>query len=90
MKNQILGLKISWSGKGLDEKCYHHYGNKKKLFIQVDKKYFRPLDIDYLRGDFAKARRLLKFKPKYTLLDLAKEMLKSDLEQHQIKIHRYK
>jgi len=87
---KILGLKISWSGKGLNEKCYHHIGNKKKLFVQVDKKYFRPLDINYLRGDFTKARRLLKFSPKYTLLDLAKEMLKSDLEQHQIKIHRYK
>ncbi len=48
---KYLNMKISWSGKGLNTKAYHHINGKKELLIKVDKKYFRPLDIDHLRGD---------------------------------------
>ena len=48
--------------------------------IKIEKKYFRPLDINYLRGDSSKAKKILKFKPKYKFYDLIKEMLISDIE----------
>ena len=50
-----------------------------KLIIKVDKKYFRPLDIDYLRGDPKKAFKELNFKLKYTFKMLVKDMLDSDM-----------
>ncbi len=78
---KLLSIKILWKGKGLNEKCYDLSNNKKKLFIRVDKKYFRPLDINYLRGDYSKAKRILKFKPKYKISDLIKEMLLSDIKK---------
>ena len=87
---KILGIKIIWKGKGLKEKAYSVIGKNKKLFIKIEKKYFRPLDINYLRGDFSKARKILKFKPKYNLIDLATEMIKSDLNQQKNKIYRFK
>ena len=78
---KILNIKIIWKGKGLNEKAYVNKINRKNLLIEVDKKYFRPLDIDYLRGDYSKAKRILKFKPKYTFESLVREMLSSDIKK---------
>ena len=82
MSCKILGIKIVWKGKGLNEKAYHIVGKKNKIFIKIDKKYFRPLDIDYLRGDYSKAKKQLKFKPKYNVKDLIKEMLDEDIKRY--------
>ncbi len=79
---KILNLKILWRGKGYNEKAYIDKVSKKNIFISVDKKYFRPLDINYLRGDYSKAKRILKFKPKYKFRDLVEEMLISDIEKY--------
>ena len=53
---------------------------KKELIIKVDKKYYRPLEIDYLKGDPRKALKQLRYKFKYTLKDLVEDMLESDIE----------
>ena len=77
---KYLNMKISWSGKGLNTKAYYHINGKKELLIKVDKKYFRPLDIDYLKGDATKAFKSLNFKLKYSFKDLIKEMIDHDLK----------
>ena len=66
--------------KGLKEKAILINGNKKDVLIQVDKKYFRPNEVHYLKGKSFKAMRKLKFKPKYTFKTLIKDMLISDLK----------
>ena len=48
--------------------------------IRIDKKYFRPNEVDYLKGDARKAYKKLRFKPKYTFLQLVKDMINNDLE----------
>jgi GDPmannose 4,6-dehydratase len=48
--------------------------------IIIDKKYFRPAEVDYLKGDPSKAFKKLGWKPKTSLKDLAKLMYESDLE----------
>ena len=53
---------------------------KKELIIKVDKKYYRPLEIDYLRGDPRKAFKRLNYKLKHTLKDLVRDMLDSDIK----------
>jgi nucleoside-diphosphate-sugar epimerase len=52
---------------------------KKVMLAKVDKQYFRPLEVDYLKGDSKKAHKKLKFKPKYNLNSLIKEMIDNDL-----------
>jgi GDPmannose 4,6-dehydratase len=74
-----LNIKIFWQGKGLTESAYVFKNNKKIIFIKVDKIYFRPLEVDYLKGDSSKAYKKLKFKPKYNLDLLINEMIESDL-----------
>ena len=81
-----LNLKIKWRGKGINERAYLVNGKKEKLLVRVNKKYFRPTDIDYLRGDPSLALKELKFKFKYSLKDLVKNMLDSDIESAQKKL----
>ena len=86
-----LGFDISWKGKGI-----HEIGKvgkiKKKIskfckikegdkIIFVSKNYFRPLDVENLWGDSSKARRVLKWKPKYSLDNLVKEMVHTDVDE---------
>ena len=54
---------------------------KKEIIIRIDKNYFRPNEVDYLRGDARKAFKELNFKPKYTFKDLVKDMIDSDLKE---------
>ena len=48
--------------------------------VVIDKKYFRPAEVEYLRGDPSKAIKELGWKPKTTLGELAKLMYESDLD----------
>ena len=77
--SNYLGLKINWQGKGLNEVGYLKKGLKKEVIIKIDKNYFRPNEVEYLRGDARKAFRVLKFKPKYSFKNLVKDMIESDL-----------
>jgi GDPmannose 4,6-dehydratase len=76
---EYLGIKIHWAGKGLNEYAYTINDKKKIIFIKIDKLYFRPLEVDFLKGDSKKAFKKLKFKPKHSLDSLIKEMINNDL-----------
>ena len=79
---KYLNLKIIWEGKGLNEKAYLIKNNKKNLIIKVDRKYYRPLEIDYLKGNPKKAFKKLKYKLKNSLKDLVKDMIDSDIAKY--------
>ena len=76
---KYLNFKLIWTGKGSNEKGYLIRNNKKELIIKVDKKYYRPLEIDYLKGDPKKAFKELNYKLKHNLKDLVKDMIDSDI-----------
>ena len=59
--------------KGVNEKGL--INSRKKTIIEIDKNYFRPLDVNTLLGNASKARRKLKWKPKYNLNSLIDEMI---------------
>tara|TARA_B100001248_G_scaffold251273_1_gene226181 strand:- start:3388 stop:4425 length:1038 start_codon:yes stop_codon:yes gene_type:complete len=73
-----IGFKIKWIGKGINEKAVNV--ENKKVFIECKKRYFRPVEVDYLKGNASKARRLLKWSPKISLEDLIDEMIDHELE----------
>jgi GDPmannose 4,6-dehydratase len=76
---KYIEIKIAWRGKGLKEIGY----NKKngEILIKVDPVYFRPTEINELRGDYSKAKKELGWKPKTSFKDLVKEMIISDLKE---------
>ena len=75
-----IGFKIKWQGKGLKEIGILNRNNKKEVFIRIEKRYFRPNEVHFLKGKNFKAVRKLKFKPKYSFKSLIKDMLISDLK----------
>ena len=77
--SNFLKMKIYWTGKGLKEVGYIKNGNKKEIIVRIDKNYFRPNEVDYLRGNASEAYKDLNFKPKFTFKDLVKDMITSDL-----------
>ena len=74
-----IDIKIGWKGKGLKEIGFNK--KDKKVIIKVDPGYFRPTDINELRGDPKKAKRELKWKPKTSFKDLVKEMVAEDIKR---------
>ncbi len=73
---KILGMKIIWKGKGLKEKGIDQKTGK--TIIEIDPKYFRPAEVDELRGDYSKAKKKLGWKPKIKFKELVKLMIESD------------
>ena len=74
-----VNIKIKWQGIGLKEVGINKQTGK--ILVKVDPVYFRPTDVNELRGDYSKAKRELKWKPKTTFSQLVKEMMESDLKE---------
>ena len=49
-------------------------------YIEIDKRYFRPSEVDILLGDAGKAKKILEWKPKVTFKELAKIMTDADMK----------
>jgi len=72
-----LGKTIRWEGEGMDEKGYDtETGN---LIVAVDKRYFRPTEVETLLGDPSKAKEKLGWEPKITLKEMVHEMMENDI-----------
>ena len=76
---QEIGIEIQWNGSGANEIGIN--ASTSKTVVKIDKKYFRPNEIDQLVGDPSKANNILGWKAKITFEDLVKEMVKSDLKR---------
>ena len=76
-----LGMKIFWAGKGISEKAYLD----NKIILSIDKKYFRPTEVESLLGDSKKARKELNWKPQYDIYSLAKEMVSKEIQELNVK-----
>ncbi len=73
-----VGICLTWTGKGIDEKGVDVETGK--TLIEIDPRYFRPTEVDLLLGDPAKAKAKLGWEHKTTVEELAREMALSDLD----------
>lgn len=48
--------------------------------VLVDKRYYRPTEVEILIGNPSKAKNMLQWEPKYTIKELIKEMLSEDIK----------
>ena len=51
-----------------------------KKFVKIEKNLYRPSEVESLLGNCKKAKRELKWKPKYDFKKLVEDMVKTDLE----------
>ena len=68
-----FGMNIEWMGEGLDEVGYDW--NTKRPVVKVDKKYFRPAEVETLLGDASKAKENLGWEPKISFKELVEDMV---------------
>lgn len=71
------GFDIKWVGEGTEEKAM--LGDK--VIIEIDKKYFRPAEVDILIGDYKKAEQKLGWKPQVQFEELVKIMVEHDVKK---------
>jgi len=74
-----LNIDIQWKNKrlkeiGIDKKT-------KKVLIKIDPYYFRPQEVNYLKGNNSKAKKILKWKPKTNLDQLVQIMVEEELKK---------
>ncbi len=72
-----LGFRIIWRGTGKNEKGFDQIS--KKIIVECNEKYFRPLDVNTLLGDAKKARKILKWKPKINITQLVDSMVSEEM-----------
>lgn len=80
-----LGFELEWKGSGVNEIGIDKLTGK--TIVKIDPKYFRPAEVELLLGDSSKAKRVLKWKPKYTFEKLIEEMVKFDFDNE--KNHKF-
>ena len=80
-----LGIKIHWEGSGLDELGRVTESDSSNgpqpgdVIVRIDKRYFRPTEVQSLLGDASKARKQLGWEPKISFAKLVEEMVEEDL-----------
>jgi GDPmannose 4,6-dehydratase len=80
-----VGIELGFRGEAENEEGYVVANNGSyeveigKVVVKVDPRYYRPTEVDLLIGDPTKANTKLGWKPKYTLADMVKEMVASDI-----------
>ncbi|EQB65321.1 MAG: hypothetical protein AMDU2_EPLC00011G0007 [Thermoplasmatales archaeon E-plasma] len=74
---KVAGINITWEGRDINEIGKSDDG---KIFVRVNKKFFRPLESDNYLADYNKAKRDLKWEPTTKFHDLVRIMVKSDVE----------
>lgn len=85
---EYAGIEIEWDGEGVEEK-----GVVKSLakdvrapikpghvLVEIDPRYFRPTEVDFLKADITKARKELGWAPRITFAELVRVMVDYDME----------
>jgi GDPmannose 4,6-dehydratase len=72
------GISVEWKGSGVEERG--HDTKTGRAIVEIDPRYFRPTEVELLLGNPAKAKRVLGWEAKVTVQDLAREMVRADLE----------
>ncbi len=78
----VVATGVGATVKDFIEASFGHAGLEWKDFVEVDKKYQRPTEVDALIGDASKAERELKWKPRTHWRELAKLMVDADLASY--------
>jgi len=74
-----VSIPIAWEGKGVTE--IGRNPENGQVLVQVDPRYFRPTEVDFLLGDPTKAKKNLGWQPKISFEKLVKLMVQKDLEE---------
>ena len=72
------GVTVGWRGEGVGEQGFDTKSGR--VLVEIDKRYFRPTEVDLLQGDASKARARLGWEPVTRVEDMIKEMVTEDIK----------
>jgi GDPmannose 4,6-dehydratase len=83
------GIEIEWKGAGTEQKGIVRSARETlasafkpgRVLVEIDPRYFRPTEVDYLLADPSKAKKQLGWEPRITFTELVKIMVDADMEQ---------
>ena len=76
LSSKELNFPIVWKGQGINEKAY----SNNKVVIEINSKYFRPSEVDSLKGSSSLAKRELKWIPKRNIHSLIRDMIAKEIQ----------
>lgn len=76
----VIGTGESHSIREFLDEAFGYAGLDWHQFVEIDPRYFRPTEVDYLLGDPSKAKRVLGWEPKVKFHELVRIMVDADLE----------
>lgn len=77
----VIATNETHSVKEFVEKAFNIVDLNWQDYIKVDNKLFRPLDVNFLQGDYYKAKNKFKWEPKVKFKELVNKMVKEDLDR---------
>ena len=77
---EAVDIPLVWEGKGLEEKAYHKQNGRE--LVRVNPEFFRPCEVELLKGDPSKARNILGWKHGTQLEELCEMMVHADVERN--------
>lgn len=85
----VIATGESHSVKEFVEEVFSYLDLDWQQYVEIDKRYFRPSEVDFLLGDTGKARKVLNWEPKVTFKELARMMTDADMKiMQRVKIIR--
>jgi GDPmannose 4,6-dehydratase len=75
---QVAGFRIQWEGTGVDE--VGRDAESGRVLVNIDRRFYRPAEVDSLLGDPTKAKEVLGWEAKVKFEELVEIMMKADLE----------
>lgn len=76
-----IGVSLVWKGKKENEIGINR--DTGDVLVRIDPIYYRPTEVDYLVGDYSKAKKVLGWEPKVRFQELVSEMVKEDIKLFQ-------
>jgi GDPmannose 4,6-dehydratase len=76
----VIATGESHSVREFVKEVFSHLDLDWQKYVEVDSRYFRPTEVDFLQGDASKAKKLLNWKPKITFKELARLMTDADMK----------
>ncbi len=79
-QDYVIGTGVAVSVRDFVAEAFGYAGLDWEKYVEIDPRYFRPTEVDYLQADASKARRELGWQPKVTYKELARIMVDADME----------
>lgn len=79
-EDYVIATGETHSVKEFLQEAFDYAGMDWKKYVEIDKRYFRPTEVDVLLGDSTKAKKALKWKPKVRFKELVHMMVDADME----------